>query len=145
MPCWCHINHNTRVTTQPKVAQPALAALLFHVRASAAAEESTLPTQLLSCHSISFYAMQARRLLNLDRVEKWFARAFTKELRPAAVAVTINSPGQRGGRAVRCWHITWHYLLGGFAGLPAGPLIRWPDNSIPLHLPLQAGLQPRLI
>lgn len=38
--------------------------------------------------------MQARRLLNVDRVEKWFARAFTKDLRPAAVAVTINSPGE---------------------------------------------------
>lgn len=37
--------------------------------------------------------MQARRLLNLDRVEKWFGRAFNKGLRPAAVAVTVNSPG----------------------------------------------------
>ncbi|KAI7843357.1 hypothetical protein COHA_003053 [Chlorella ohadii] len=41
----------------------------------------------------------ARRLLNLDRVEKWFARAFTKELRPAAVAVTINSPGGSAAQA----------------------------------------------
>ncbi|KAI3428038.1 hypothetical protein D9Q98_006424 [Chlorella vulgaris] len=38
-------------------------------------------------------APQARRLLNLDRVEKWFARAFTKGLKPAACAVVINSPG----------------------------------------------------
>ncbi|KAL4422240.1 hypothetical protein ABPG77_009715 [Micractinium sp. CCAP 211/92] len=38
-------------------------------------------------------APQARRLLNLDRVEKWFARAFSKGIRPAACAVSINSPG----------------------------------------------------
>ncbi|PSC72510.1 multidrug transporter [Micractinium conductrix] len=38
-------------------------------------------------------APQARRLLNIDRVEKWFNRAFTKSLRPAACAITINSPG----------------------------------------------------
>lgn len=38
-------------------------------------------------------APQARRLLYLDRVEKWFARAFTKGLKPAACAVAINSPG----------------------------------------------------
>ncbi|KAL4443453.1 hypothetical protein ABPG75_011190 [Micractinium tetrahymenae] len=38
-------------------------------------------------------APQARRLLNLDRVEKWFARAFSKGIRPAACAVAINSPG----------------------------------------------------
>lgn len=36
---------------------------------------------------------QARRLLNLDRTEKWFARAFAKQLKPAAVAIAINSPG----------------------------------------------------
>lgn len=38
-------------------------------------------------------APQARRLLNVDRVEKWLQRAFTKGLKPAACAVTINSPG----------------------------------------------------
>ena len=31
--------------------------------------------------------------LNLDRVEKWLARAFLKDLRPAACAISINSPG----------------------------------------------------
>jgi ClpP class serine protease len=35
----------------------------------------------------------ARRTLNLDRVEKWLQRAFLKELRPAACAISINSPG----------------------------------------------------
>lgn len=38
---------------------------------------------------------QARRLLNFDRVEKWFARAFDKSLKPAACAIAINSPGWR--------------------------------------------------
>lgn len=36
---------------------------------------------------------QARRLINLDKVEKWFARAFYKGIRPAACAIAINSPG----------------------------------------------------
>lgn len=36
---------------------------------------------------------QARRSLNLDRVEKWLHRAFLKELRPVACAISINSPG----------------------------------------------------
>lgn len=35
----------------------------------------------------------ARRSLNLERVEKWLHRAFLKELRPAACAISINSPG----------------------------------------------------
>ena len=35
----------------------------------------------------------ARRLLNLDRVERWFERAFSPALKPAAVAVAVNSPG----------------------------------------------------
>lgn len=35
----------------------------------------------------------ARSTLNLDRVEKWLQRAFLKELRPAACAISINSPG----------------------------------------------------
>jgi len=35
----------------------------------------------------------ARRTLNLDRVEKWLQRAFLKQLRPAACAISINSPG----------------------------------------------------
>ncbi len=35
----------------------------------------------------------SRRTLNLDRVEKWLQRAFLKELRPAACAISINSPG----------------------------------------------------
>lgn len=36
---------------------------------------------------------QARRFLNLDRVEKWLQRAFYKPLAPAACAIAINSPG----------------------------------------------------
>lgn len=36
---------------------------------------------------------QARRLLNLDRVEKWLQRAFYKPLAPAACAIVVNSPG----------------------------------------------------
>ncbi|GAB4822608.1 hypothetical protein N2152v2_009654 [Parachlorella kessleri] len=36
---------------------------------------------------------QARRLINIDRVEKWFARAFYKGIKPAACAIAINSPG----------------------------------------------------
>lgn len=35
----------------------------------------------------------ARRILNLDRVEKWLQRAFLQQLRPAACAIAINSPG----------------------------------------------------
>ena len=36
---------------------------------------------------------RARGTLNLDRVEKWLQRAFLKDLRPAACAISINSPG----------------------------------------------------
>jgi len=36
---------------------------------------------------------QARRLLNIDRVERWLQRAFYKPLGPAACAISINSPG----------------------------------------------------
>ena len=36
---------------------------------------------------------QARRLLNLERVEKWLQRAFYKPLSPAACAIVVNSPG----------------------------------------------------
>lgn len=36
---------------------------------------------------------QARRLLNLERVEKWLQRAFYTPLAPAACAIAINSPG----------------------------------------------------
>lgn len=46
-----------------------------------------------SSYSAWLAGRQARRLLNLDRVEKWFARAFSKGIRPAACAVSINSPG----------------------------------------------------
>lgn len=35
----------------------------------------------------------AARLLNEQRVERWFARAFSPAFRPVAVAVTVNSPG----------------------------------------------------
>lgn len=51
------------------------------------------PTHPLLPCSQGLPPTQARRLLNVDRVEKWFARAFTKGLRPAACAITINSPG----------------------------------------------------
>lgn len=36
---------------------------------------------------------QARRVINMDRVEKWLYRALSKDLRPAACAISINSPG----------------------------------------------------
>lgn len=36
---------------------------------------------------------QARRLLNLDRVQKWLNAAFNRVLTPAACVVTVNSPG----------------------------------------------------
>lgn len=35
----------------------------------------------------------AKRLINVERVEKWLRRAFLPTLRPAAVAIQINSPG----------------------------------------------------
>ena len=35
----------------------------------------------------------ARRLLYLDRVTKWIERAFATGIKPAAVAISINSPG----------------------------------------------------
>lgn len=36
---------------------------------------------------------QARRMLYLDRVEKWISKAFFKPLRPDACAIIVNSPG----------------------------------------------------
>ncbi|KAK9812162.1 hypothetical protein WJX73_001157 [Symbiochloris irregularis] len=36
---------------------------------------------------------QNRRLINLERVDKWLTKAFSESLRPAAVALCINSPG----------------------------------------------------
>lgn len=35
----------------------------------------------------------AGRVINEQRVERWFARAFNPALHPAAVAVAVNSPG----------------------------------------------------
>lgn len=95
--------------------------------------------------------MQARRLLNVDRVEKWFARAFTKDLRPAAVAVTVNSPGEGhrlpprrpsrictpdpGRQTLR----QGHWLIAPRPPTPPGSCIRLtlPSST----LPMQAGLR----
>jgi ClpP class serine protease len=38
-------------------------------------------------------APAARRALNLERIEPWLAHAFFRDLRPAAVALAVNSPG----------------------------------------------------
>ncbi len=38
-------------------------------------------------------APQGRRLLNVDRVQRWLERAFHKPLAPAAMALVVNSPG----------------------------------------------------
>ena len=86
--------------------------------------------------------LQARRLLNIDRVEKWFGRAFSESLKPAAVAVTVNSPGAPGNRTKRR-RASGRLLAVGEELQPAGYAhMCHPLRSLP-SLPPQAAQRPR--
>lgn len=50
-------------------------------------------------------APQGRRLLNVDRVQRWLERAFHKPLAPAAMALVVNSPGGSPAQAEMIYNL----------------------------------------